>query len=151
MSDENTLQLKRSVTGMIWCAALLYVVFVFTLTHMSLDGFNEQPWFKYSSTFWLDKIIQCMMYSGLVGLLGCAMFPLNSDPVRTVESLSGGRTLVLFLIVAILAVIDENTQPYFGRNCEVMDIFADIVGIIPGFCIFLVLNEARHMVFSGEV
>ena len=150
MGDASPVSIKRMVQGLFFCAALMYVAFIFTLTHMPLDGINTQPWFRYSMTFWLDKFIQCTLYSGLVGLLGCAMFPLNRDPVTTIENISGVRTALLFLTVVVIAIVDEKTQPYFGRNCEVLDMVADAAAIIPGFCVFLVLNEARHLLLNGD-
>ena len=147
----DTTSLSRAVNGMIWCAVVLYVVFIFTMTHMPLDVVRDQAWFRYSNMYWLDKFIQCGVYSVLVGLLGCALFPLSRDPVSTIENLSGFRTIILFAVVIAVAVVDEQTQEMFGRNCEVLDMVADVTGIIPGFCLFLVLNEVRHRVLDGSI
>ena len=147
MSTES---IKRAIFGVSLFATLFCVLMIFVLTHMPLDTVSDQTWFRYSTTFWIDKFVQCSMYAVLVALLGCTLFPLNKDATNTIDNISSWRTGLLFVIVIAIAVTDELTQPMFGRNCEMLDIAADIAGLIPGFCLFLVLNELRHQLLNGE-
>lgn len=147
---DSAISVRKAIKGVVLSVPLLYLAFILTLTHMPLDSVSEQPWFKYSTSFWIDKVIQCTLYSGLVAIFGCAVFPLSGDLTKTIESISGVRVALLASLIVVIAFVDEFTQPFFGRNCEVLDIVADVAGLIPGFCLFLIINEARHMLLSAE-
>ena len=151
MSESNpTTSLKRAVIGAEWGAVIIYLCFVLVLTHMPIDSVASVDFKQHSMMFWVDKILQCGLYSILVALLGCALFPLNKDPVKSIESISGTRVAALVGLVLGIALFDECTQPYFGRNLEILDICANMGGLLPGFCLFLILNEVRHKFFDGR-
>lgn len=149
MAELNSSTLKRAVRGAEWGAVVIYVCFIFALTHMPLDSVKGSEWMTYGFMFWVNKVLQCGLYAGLAALLGCALFPLSRDPVKTIENIAGVRVAIFGFLMVSIAVIDELTQPYFNRSYELMDVIANIGGIIPGFCLFLVLNELRHQ-FLGD-
>lgn len=149
MSEVSSSALRRAVRGVEWAAVVIYILFIFTLTHMPIDGAKGTEWMTHGLMFWINKVLQCGLYAGLAALLGCAMFPLSRDPVKTIENISGVRVTIYLMMMATIAIVDEFTQPYFGRKYELMDVVANIGGVIPGFCLFLVLNELRHQ-FLGD-
>lgn len=150
MSEVSSSALRRAVRGVEWAAVVIYILFIFTLTHMPLDGVKSTEWMGHGLMFWLNKVLQCGLYAGLAALLGCAMFPLSRDPVKTIENISGLRVMIFLALVAGIAIFDELTQPFFGRKYELMDVIANIGGVIPGFCLFLVLNELRHQLLGDR-
>ena len=149
MSEVSSSSLRRAVRGVEWAAVGIYILFIFTLTHMPIDGAKSSEWMGHGLMFWINKVLQCGLYAGLAALLGCAMFPLSRDPVKTIENISGVRVTIYLMLMVTIAIVDEFTQPLFGRKYELMDVIANIGGVIPGFCLFLVLNELRHQ-FLGD-
>ena len=151
MSNSNPASsLQRAVIGAEWGSVIIYLCFVMVLTHMPVDSVKNAAFMQHSMMFWIEKLIQCALYSVLVALLGCALFPLSKDPVKTIENISGLRLALLVAIVIGIAVFDEFTQPFFGRTKELLDISANICGLLPGFCLFLVVNEVRHKFFNAH-
>lgn len=67
-----------------------------------------------------DKLEHFGAY-GLLSALLCACVP-------RLLSRSWWTSLVLLAIVAAYGAIDENTQPWFGRDCELNDWYADMIG-----------------------
>ena len=146
----SPVQIKRILWLISFFASLIYITGIFVLTHMPLDGIKDEPFFRYSVMFWVDKIIQCVLYAGLVVPVGCVLFPLSRDAQSAMDNVSLIRITALMVIIGGVAFIDEYTQPFFGRRFEVLDIAADFAGIVPGICLFLMANEARHQLLNRE-
>lgn len=75
----------------------------------------------------VDKIVHFVMYAILATLLFIAW------PAKGAEKNGPGlqltrRFLAIWLIVAAYGVIDELTQPWFNRQCDLKDWLADIAG-----------------------
>jgi VanZ family protein len=47
-----------------------------------------------------------------------------------------------FAVIFAYAIFDEVTQPYFGRDCEFLDMVADWCGGTAGMTVFLLLRSA---------
>lgn len=97
---------------------------------------------------WLDKLIHMAMFALLTGIYCCVFLPFCRTATRTFEYLSGGRFFLIVGSVAVLAVITEYLQPFFGRTFDYVDMAVDILAVVPGFGIFIVLNELRHKLVS---
>ncbi|MEX0717471.1 MAG: VanZ family protein [Planctomycetaceae bacterium] len=71
-----------------------------------------------------DKLQHFLAYAGLAALLA-AWLAMRHAPRRRVF-------LWAFAIVAAFGVLDELTQPAFGRSCEFLDLVADWIGAAAG-------------------
>jgi len=71
-----------------------------------------------------DKTLHLLAY-GLLGLLVAATLVLAGLASRR-------NLLVAIVVVAIFAVVDEITQPLFGRQAEIRDWFFDVIGLTAG-------------------
>lgn len=48
----------------------------------------------------------------------------------------------IFAVIFAYAIVDELTQPPFGRDCELLDAVADWIGGLTGLVAFLVVRSA---------
>ena len=81
-----------------------------------------------------DKLLHFLAYMNLFFLL---WFSVNPDGKASWRSWS------IWLIITgafILGGIDELTQPYVGRTCDILDFVADAEGILGGLIIFVFLS-----------
>lgn len=109
-------------------ACLTYLAIAFTLTHTPSDNLGDIP--DYLS----DAILHGVGYA-ILGLL-C---------VWTAATYRRGLTprilFAIYLAILIYAIIDERTQPWVGRGCELSDWVADAVGALIGMAIAISLNR----------
>jgi VanZ family protein len=106
--------------------SVLYLITLFTVTHMPI------PKLVYQANV-SDKWLHFLAYMNLFFLL---WFSVNSDRK------ANWRSWAIWLIIAgafILGGIDELTQPYTGRTCDIQDFAADAEGILGGLIIFAFL------------
>ncbi len=71
-----------------------------------------------------DKALHFIAY-GLLGLLMAATLAASRYWSRR-------NAIVLAIALALAAVVDESTQPLFGRAAEALDWVFDVIGIIGG-------------------
>jgi VanZ family protein len=83
-----------------------------TLTHLPPD---KVPNFHTSDTY-LHTI-------GFGGLASWFLLTLVSFRTRTLP-----RILLVLVVMAAYGALDENTQPFFGRTCELRDWVNDMIG-----------------------
>ena len=76
-----------------------------------------------------DKVCHITAYSGLTLL---AAFVIGGF-----ERLMLSRYLMLGIGIAATGALDELTQPYFGRSCDLDDWFADMLGCGLGIALHL--------------
>ena len=79
-----------------------------------------------------DKLLHFVAY-GLLGLLAALM-------LRARGRLAGQTAPLLAAGLAAWAVIDEATQPLFGRAADPLDWVYDVIGIALGIAIVVALN-----------
>jgi VanZ family protein len=77
----------------------------------------------------LDKIAHFLIYAVLATLLVVAWPAKSVTPARQGWRQSG-RYLAVWTIAAGYGVIDELTQPWFGRHCDIWDWVADASGAL---------------------
>jgi VanZ family protein len=113
-----------SVRRWFWplCAVTVgYSLFLVWATHhpkpQDLLGPNPPP----------DKALHFIAY-GLLGLLTAATLAAS-------RHWSWRNAIVLAVALALAAVVDESTQPLFGRAAEVLDWVFDVIGIATGVAI----------------
>lgn len=87
-----------------------------------------------------DKALHFMAY-GVLGFLMAATLAAS-------RRWSLQNAVVLAITVALAAVVDESTQPLFGRAAEVLDWVFDVVGIVAG--VALVAIACRLLGGSSE-
>ena len=56
-----------------------------------------------------------------------------------------------FGVIFVYAIVDELTQPAFGRDCEFLDAVADWIGGLTGLSVFLLLRVALRRVTRSEI
>ena len=124
----------------IWRRVLLaaYVVVLLTLTHLPPQYLEHSP-----IDLW-DKLEHVLGYSGLGFLAVWA------------GDFGGGRrglrlVLITGAVLALVAAGDESTQPFFMRNCDLQDWYADLIGITVGSTLAAAFGElCRRMTRSHE-
>ena len=95
-----------------WILTLLYWGAICVATHM--------PHVPADTPQVNDKVMHFMAYGLLTGLFFLSLWTLGVRPRLSV--------LLTLLIVLVYGVIDERTQPYFGRTCDLIDWLADAAG-----------------------
>jgi VanZ family protein len=106
---------------------IVYWLIMFTGTHwphVSLEG--------YPSNF--DKVLHFTGYAGFGFLIAVW--------VSTKRPFGRRDFAAAFAVIFAYAIFDEVTQPYFGRDCEFLDMVADWIGGLSGLGVFLVLRVA---------
>jgi hypothetical protein len=141
MSTYHPQQGVSRYRGIICC--LVYATALFSATHIAL-GHEEHPaLYAAQKEYYLDKAIQFLAYSVFTVIVGLAFVPMPDDPSETLSDLTADRLIRVAMAVGLFAILDEGTQPFFGRNFEIADCIANIMGIAIGLVGFLLLNEAR--------
>jgi VanZ family protein len=107
-----------------WLTLLMYLCVAVTLTHMAHPPQEMEH-------FW-DKELHACGYAAYGTLLYIAL-GLTWPRVRFMW-------LVPILIMAAFAAADELTQPYFGRDCDIHDWMADMVGVCSAVLILAILR-----------
>lgn len=123
--------------------AIVYAVALFTATHVSLGHMKEHDLYIAQKEYYIDKAVQFLAYGLFTVLVGLAFVPTSDDPSETVKELNGQRMFRIGLAVGLFGLFDEGTQPLFGRNFELADCAANVMGIAFGLVGFIVLNEIR--------
>jgi VanZ family protein len=108
-----------------WAARCLFLYWMLLLvaTHWPKIHFPHG-----STPDYLDKLVHFGLYATLAGLIFA---------VLTARRLPRGASLARrFLLVVLIAVvygaIDEVTQPWTGRDCDVFDWMSDACGTVAG-------------------
>lgn len=108
----------------------VYMTSTFILTHIKLKG-TLLDHHNFPSDFQIvDKLYHFVAYFGLTFLV---LFCLTKHPKKkpnAVVRVESARTMMMWCFFIVLyGLIDELTQPYFGRRFELLDLLANIVGI----------------------
>jgi VanZ family protein len=90
-----------------------------------------------------DKTMHVVAYAILAGLL------LNVMARRTWLARGVSIAAMAVAIVAVAGALDEWTQPYFGRTCDLFDWLADMAGAV-GVSIAFLLARARRQPQRSE-
>ena len=77
-----------------------------------------------------DKIIHCAAFAGFA-LLACIAFRVQ-------------RIVLAAIVLAAYAAIDESTQQLVGRNTDIFDWVADVVGVVIGCSLFTWSSRTRR-------
>jgi VanZ family protein len=112
-----------------WTSVVLgcYWLIMFTGTHwphVSLEHYPQN----------FDKVLHFTGYAGFGFLIAVWVSARRKFGLR--EFAAG------FAVIFIYAILDEVTQPYFGRDCEFGDMVADWCGGTVGMAVFLLLRSA---------
>jgi VanZ family protein len=78
-----------------------------------------------------DKLAHFLAYSGLAFLISLTLHA-GTLWRRGTASPRLARMGIALVVVMLYGVVDELTQPWFGRNCELADWFADLGGALVG-------------------
>jgi VanZ family protein len=104
---------------------ICYWLIMFTGTHwphVSLE--------RYPQNF--DKVLHFTGYAGFGFLIAIW--------VSTRRTFGRRDFAAAFAVIFVYAIVDEVTQPYFGRDCEFLDMVADWIGGLGGVTVFLILR-----------
>jgi VanZ family protein len=115
-----------------WTSVVLgcYWLIMFTGTHwphVSLEHYPQN----------FDKVLHFTGYAGFGFLIAVWVSARRKFGLR--EFAAG------FAVIFIYAILDEVTQPYFGRDCEFGDMVADWCGGICGMGVFLLLRTVLRV------
>jgi VanZ family protein len=108
---------------------VLYWLTMFTATHVPRAPQPLPPGFT-------DKWQHYVAYSGL-GFLLAAWWRLR----RPLTFRAGIR---LFAIAALYGALDEMTQPFFGRDAELLDWRSDLIGALSGLVLGAIVLAAVY-------
>lgn len=96
-----------------------YTLLLATSTHLPPDTVNQ-----FSFKLW-DKLEHTLAYAGLGVLTGWAATSARRQPFI--------RALLQWTVaIAVFAALDELTQPWVGRDCDLRDWCADVLGALVG-------------------
>lgn len=87
-----------------------------------------------------DKVLHFVAYAGLA--FGACLAWRMQRP--RYASLSWRHYGVILLVFTGYGAIDELTQPYVGRSCELADWIADTAGVLFGMTLFVMSNGVRR-------
>lgn len=113
----------------------VYTSMLFCLTHANLKGtLLDQA--EYPDHFsMLDKVFHFGSYAVLTYLLlslfgGRRSFVRDRSWQHSFGSLALSYAILWSLLIFCYGAMDELTQPYFGRRCDIFDWIADVVGVL---------------------
>ena len=116
----------RRHAAIVFVLAGLYLLAMFLATHMPLPSGMAKPGIP-----GVDKLVHTAMYAGL------AVLVLAAASIGRPVSL--GMAVVLLLLIATYAAVDEWTQQFVpGRSSDPRDWVADVIGASLGAILFLV-------------
>jgi VanZ family protein len=118
--------LSRRHAAIVFVLAGLYLLAMFVATHMPLPSGMAKPGIPSA-----DKLVHAAMYAGLAVLVLAA--------ASIGRPVSPGVAVVLLLLIATYAAVDEWTQQFVpGRSSDPRDWMADVIGASLGAILFLV-------------
>jgi VanZ family protein len=96
-----------------------------------------------------DKTVHFVAY-GLFGFLAAwVAWPWGDESVRRTRVWLAKRAALVFAALTLYGALDELTQPWTGRACELNDLQADMIGAAIGIGVFTVLAvQPRLMRFA---
>lgn len=132
------------------CVCLSATAFAILLLLAPINENFAPKFLKMADEMWGDKVAHLILFSSLTGLYCCVFLPFCKTPARTFEYITPSRLGLVVGSIVFLAVATEFLQPLFGRDFDWIDMFVDVIAIVPGFGVFLVLNELRHKVVASR-
>ncbi|MGA2070296.1 MAG: VanZ family protein [Sedimentisphaerales bacterium] len=121
MAVELTGRQKKTIV-----VSILYLITLFTFTHIPIPQVVYQARVS-------DKWLHFLAYMNLFFLLWFSISPDKKANWRK------PALWLIFLGAIICGGVDELSQPYTGRTCDVLDFVADAEGIFAGLVIFTFL------------
>ena len=116
-----------------------YWLFCMIVTHVP-PIFAKEDGPREERLIGIDKVAHFVGYAGLAFVLMNALVRSNSmhAEARTSDSGVGKRSILLTLLIcAVYGIIDELTQPPFGRTADPADWVADVIGAVVGIAFFV--------------
>lgn len=135
---------RTSARYLLYTATGFYVVFLITLTHLPLEHVVTESVQQQARIMWMDKVVHGVLYTVLTFLFLLCSQPVAHDDQTGDLIILPDRLLAMTIIVMLVGLLDELTQPWFGRNAEVLDLVADFTAIFPGACLFLLSHIVRQ-------
>ncbi len=135
---------RRSARNLLYTTTAFYIAFLVTLTHLPLDHVVAENIQQQTRMMWGDKVIHGVLYTILTFLLLLCSRPVTNDEATGDLVILPDKFLAMAIIVMLIGLLDEITQPWFGRNLELLDLAADFVAIFPGACLFLLSHILRQ-------
>ena len=126
--DVQSSLTKSTAAWAMWLSRGSLVLFwgaLLVATHCppNADAHQENPF---------DKILHFVAYGGLAFLLAWV--------VSLRSALTLQRAALVIGICCLAGALDEITQPWTGRNTDLHDWYADVVGAIAGVAVFMLLT-----------
>jgi len=103
-----------------------YWLIMFTGTHWPHVSLEHYP-----TNF--DKVLHFTGYAGFGFLIAVWVSVRRKFGLREFAAAFG--------VIFAYAILDEVTQPYFGRDCEFLDMMADWIGGLSGMAVFALLRS----------
>jgi VanZ family protein len=91
----------------------------------------------------VDKLVHFAIYGGFSFLLAFLLSFRTADR-RARGTLSLAHYAAIAVFVATFAALDELTQPWTGRDRDLMDWIADVIGMTLGLVLFAVVQRYRR-------
>jgi VanZ family protein len=135
---------QRSAACLLYTSTVFYVLLLVTLTHLPLDSVVAEGVQEQARLMWMDKVVHGVLYTFLTLLFLLCSQPVSHDEKTGDLVILPDRLLAMAIIVMLVGLLDEMTQPWFGRNLELLDLAADFAAIFPGSCLFLLSHIIRQ-------
>lgn len=122
MPERNVLWFRWPV----WIATIIFWLACIYMTHAP-----QPP--DFTNVVHNDKIKHFCGYGTLVSMIYFSLW---------IKGVSKRNLVILILIVlAIYGALDERTQPWFGRDCDLHDWYADMCGTVAAMIFWTALRS----------
>jgi VanZ family protein len=125
--SESTLSTANATTRQKRARLTRWLLVLFLPVQMMFMHWPLPPLPAGIASIW-DKVPHFVLYATLSSLLTWYIVAQRRARGESNASGLGRRLLMGFVCIAAYAWIDELTQPWTGRTCDVYDWFADILG-----------------------
>lgn len=119
------------MTAIAWRRASLTGLIIYWLALVVATHYPKPPAIPLEQG---DKLVHLAAYA-VLALLASVCWSAWRTPLRKLDLLG------LFAVLAFYAALDELTQPPFGRQTDVLDWIADLVGIACGIAAYAVVSR----------
>jgi hypothetical protein len=119
-------------------AAMTYLIALLVITHIPMGNFFSDSLFNWDVENWeQDKLAHAAAYAILAALFtALPLVRMRAEADESCDTIIGESEIcqvgVIAAILAGVGLIDELTQPIFGRSFTVDDWIADLIGIAIG-------------------
>ena len=139
---KPTVKSPRAMGGKygVLSAMIAYAVLLVSLSHMPIGYGAADNGTATPGSFWIEQAARVTLFTGLTTLVFLCFPPMNYEEGTGDFVIYCDRFLLISVGIALFALVNEMTQPLFGRPSELWNFLAACAAILPGASGFLVFR-----------